>query len=385
MIEIKDKANCCGCYGCYNICPTKAIEMVEDENGFKYPIVNKEKCVNCGLCEKVCPIINNKKEKKKDIKVYACMNKNTDTRMRSSSGGIFSLIASYILDLNGVVFGAKFNENFQVIHSYIENKEELYTFQGSKYVQTQIGEMYQKAKEFLEQDKYVLFTGTPCQIEGLYSYLGKEYEKLYTQDIICHGVPSPIVWRKYLEEFNKKYNGKPKEISFREKRNMGWSNYEMKLQYSTDSYITSHNKDIYMKAFLSDICLRDSCYACNFKKKNRNSDITLADFWGIDNIDKEMNDDKGTSLVIINSKKGNQLFEKIKQNTIYKEEDFEEAIKYNPSMINSVKLHKNRENFFKELENNNLEVLVKKYTKRPLYRRILGKIKRIIKKVIKKK
>ena len=185
----------------------------------------------------------------------------------------------------------------------------------------------------------------------------------------------------------KKYRLEKKEIwgGVREKRNMGWSNFEMKLQYSTDSYITSHNKDIYMKAFLSDICLRDSCYACNFKKKNRNSDITLADFWGIDNIDKEMNDDKGTSLVIINSKKGNQLFEKIKQNTIYKEEDFEEAIKYNPSMINSVKLHKNRENFFKELENNNLEVLVKKHTKRPLYRRILGKIKRIIKKVIKKK
>lgn len=384
MIEIKNKVECCGCYGCYNICPTKAIEMVEDEKGFKYPSVNNEKCVDCGLCEKVCPILNNKKEEKKDIKVYACMNKNTDTRMKSSSGGIFTLIASYILDLDGVVFGAKFDDDFQVIHSFIEHKEELYQFRGSKYVQSKIGDMYKKAKKFLEQNRYVLFTGTPCQIEGLYSYLGKEYEKLYTQDIICHGVPSPMVWRKYLQEFNIKYKGKPKEISFREKSNTGWNNFEMKLQYDTDSYITSHNEDIYMKAFLYNICLRDSCYACNFKKKDRISDITLADFWGINNIDKEMNDNKGTSLVIINSKKGNQLFEKIEQNTICKEEDFEEAVKYNPSMISSVKMHKNRENFFKGLENNDLEVLVKKYTKIPLYRKILRKSKAIVKKIIKK-
>lgn len=384
MIKIDNKEECCGCYGCYNVCLTKAIEMVEDEKGFKYPIINKEKCVNCGLCEKVCPIINNKKEEKKDIKVYACINKNTDTRMKSSSGGIFSLIASYILDLNGVVFGAKFNEEFQVIHSYIGNKEELYAFQGSKYVQSQIGEMYKKAKEFLEQDRYVLFSGTPCQIEGLYSYLGKEYEKLYTQDVICHGVPSPMVWQKYLEEFNKKYNEKPKEISFRNKDKNGWIDFAMKLNYDNGEYVLSHNKDLYMKAFLSDICLRDSCYDCKFKKKDRISDITLADFWGIENIDKEMNDDKGTSLVIVNSVKGNQLFEKIKQNTIYKEEDFEEAIKYNPNMINSAKMHKNREKFFKELENTNLEFLVKKYTKKSLYKKILGKTKRIIKKIIQK-
>ena len=382
MIEIKNKIDCCGCYGCYNICSTKAIEMIDDEKGFKYPVVNKEKCIHCGLCEKVCPIINNKKEKEKNIKAYACINKDIDTRMKSSSGGMFALIADYILDLNGVVFGAEFDANFQVIHSYIENKEELYKFQGSKYVQSQIGEMYKKAKEFLEEDRYVLFTGTSCQIEGLYQYLRREYDKLYTQDIICHGVPSPKVWKKYLNEMNSKYKDIPKKISFRDKNRNGWQDFSMKLEYNDTTYVLSHDEDIYMKAFLKDVCLRDSCYKCNFKKKNRNSDITLADFWGINNIDKEMNDEKGTSLVIVNSLKGNKLFEEIKTNTIYKQVDFEKAIKYNLNMINSAKVHKNREKFFKELENTNLEFLVKKYTKKPLYKKVLGKTKKIIKKVI---
>ena len=382
MIEIKNKIDCCGCYGCYNICSTKAIEMIDDEKGFKYPVVNKEKCIHCGLCEKVCPIIKKKKKKKKNIKAYACINKDIDTRMKSSSGGMFALIADYILDLNGVVFGAEFDANFQVIHSYIENKEELYKFQGSKYVQSQIGEMYKKAKEFLEEDRYVLFTGTSCQIEGLYQYLRREYDKLYTQDIICHGVPSPKVWKKYLNEMNSKYKDIPKKISFRDKNRNGWQDFSMKLEYNDTTYVLSHDEDIYMKAFLKDVCLRDSCYKCNFKKKNRNSDITLADFWGINNIDKEMNDEKGTSLVIVNSLKGNKLFEEIKTNTIYKQVDFEKAIKYNLNMINSAKVHKNREKFFKELENTNLEFLVKKYTKKPLYKKVLGKTKKIIKKVI---
>ena len=383
MIDIEDKANCCGCYSCYNICPKKAIEMVEDEKGFKYPKIDKEKCIDCGLCEKVCPIINNKNFEK-EVKAYACFNKNLETRMNSSSGGIFSLIANYILDLNGIVFGAQFDKEYNVVHSYIENQKDLYKFQCSKYVQSDIGDTYKKAKEFLDNDKYVLFTGTPCQIEGLYKFLRRDYDKLYTQDFICHGVPSPRVWRKYLKETNNMYNSQPKNISFRSKDN-SWQDFELKIQYENNVYRNTQGKDTYLRAFLNDICLRDSCYQCNFKKKNRLSDFTLADFWGIDNIDKSMNDDKGISLVVVNSNKGKELFEKLKENLEYKEVNFDDAIKYNMNMVSSVKMNKNREKFFNDLDKNDLDSLVKKYIKKKsILRRILGKVKRIVKKIIKK-
>ena len=383
MIDFKDKSNCCGCYSCYNICPKKAIEMVEDEKGFKYPKIDKEKCIDCGLCEKVCPIINNKNVEK-EVKAYACFNKNLETRMNSSSGGIFSLIANYILDLNGIVFGAQFDKEYNVVHSYIENQKDLYKFQCSKYVQSDVGDTYKKAKEFLDNDKYVLFTGTPCQIEGLYKFLRRDYDKLYTQDFICHGVPSPRVWRKYLKEKNNMYNSQPKNISFRSKDN-SWQDFELKIQYENNVYRNTQGKDTYLRAFLNDICLRDSCYQCNFKKKNRLSDFTLADFWGIDNIDKSMNDDKGISLVVVNSNKGKELFEKLKENLEYKEVNFDVAIKYNMNMISSVKMNKNSEKFFNDLDKNDLDSLVKKYIKKKsILRRILGKVKRIVKKIIKK-
>lgn len=383
MIKIENKENCCGCWACVNICPKDAITMVEDEKGFKYPKIDKEKCIDCGLCEKVCPIINNKNVEK-EVKAYACFNKNLETRMNSSSGGIFSLIANYILDLNGIVFGAQFDKEYNVVHSYIENQKDLYKFQCSKYVQSDVGDTYKKAKEFLDNDKYVLFTGTPCQIEGLYKFLRRDYDKLYTQDFICHGVPSPRVWRKYLKETNNMYNSQPKNISFRSKDN-SWQDFELKIQYENNVYRNTQGKDTYLRAFLNDICLRDSCYQCNFKKKNRLSDFTLADFWGIDNIDKSMNDDKGISLVVVNSNKGKELFEKLKENLEYKEVNFDDAIKYNMNMVSSVKMNKNREKFFNDLDKNDLDSLVKKYIKKKsILRRILGKVKRIVKKIIKK-
>lgn len=192
MIKIEDKSKCSGCHACYSICEKKAIIMKEDKKGFKYPSVNKEKCTNCNLCEKVCPILNNQTISNEPI-AYACYNKNEKVRLESSSGGIFSLISAEILKKDGVVFGASFNNEFMIEHTCIESIEELYKFRGSKYVQSIIGDTYKKAKEFLKHGKYVLFTGTPCQIEGLLKYLGKDYDNLYTQDIICHGVPSPNV------------------------------------------------------------------------------------------------------------------------------------------------------------------------------------------------
>lgn len=381
MIDITDKEKCCGCYGCYSICPANAIEMKEDKKGFKYPIINKEKCINCNLCEKICPIIN-KKNVNNNPKAYAAYNIDSEVRFNSSSGGIFSLLAEKILENNGVVFGATFDKNFMVYHRKIKSIGELELLRTSKYVQSVIGETYKECKEELENGKNVLFTGTPCQINGLYKYLQRKYDNLYTQDIICHGVPSPKVWRKYLEFRRKKDAKQPVRINFRHKEN-GWNLYALLLQYNNSAYKTNHSNDLFMQAFLRNACLRDSCYNCSFKDKNRISDITLADFWGIDKISPKMNDNKGTSLVIINSIKGQKIFDSISKKMKFEEVNFEESIKYNLSMTTSASKHKSSEEFFENLDALDFDVLVKKYSKDSdfILIKVLRKFKRVVEKL----
>lgn len=384
MINIQEKSNCCGCQACYNICPKNAIEMIEDKKGFKYPKINKEKCVNCGLCEKVCPILN-KKQIKNAPKAYACINKDEEIRMQSTSGGIFTLIASAIIKKGGIVFGAAFNDEFGVHHTYSETIEDLKKFRSSKYLQSDMQLSYKKAKEFLDDGKYVLFTGTPCQIEGFKSYLmGKEYDKLYLQDIICHGVPSPLVWKKYKKYRENKVNSKLEQMSFRSKENTMWSNYyvDMKFEDNTN-YNINHNDDVYMKAFLKHLSLRESCTDCKFKKNNRLSDITLADFWGIQNVKPELNDEKGTSLVIVNSTKGQDLINEIRELMICEEVDFQKAIAGNPSFNTSSKANPKADEFFLELDKDvDFEKLVKKYIpKDSIFTKVKRKIKKIIKKI----
>lgn len=377
MQKIIDKDNCTGCYACFNICPTKAIDMIEDEKGFKTYAIDKDKCINCGMCKKVCPVINNKEENK-DIEAFACMNKNENIRKESSSGGIFYLLAQYILEKKGVVFGASFDNNWDVEHTYIEKIEDIKKLMGSKYVQSTIGDSYEKVKEFLENDRYVLFTGTPCQIEGLNKFLGKEYDKLYTQDVICHGVPSPKVWRKYLQFRKMKDKKIPSNINFRNKED-GWQNFHIKFKYERNSYKMLANNDIYMQSFLRNTILRDSCYNCHFKKLYRLSDITLADFWGVKRVLPEMNDNKGTSLIIVNSKKGQTLIKEINEKIEMKGVDIKEAIKYNPSMIKSVDKDEKREDFFDNIDKIEFDELVKKHTTGPkMINKIKSKVKALI-------
>ncbi len=382
MISVCDKTNCTGCFACANICPKQCINMTADNEGFLYPVVNVSLCINCGLCEKICPLLNAKTASDgRETKAYAAISKDEKIRLASSSGGLFTLIAESILDKDGVVFGAAFDEDFNVIHTYTEEKAGLELFRGSKYVQSVIGETYKQAKEFLENGRTVLFTGTPCQIGGLYAYLGKNYENLITQDLICHGVPSPAVWRKYLEYRECVSRAGARGISFRRKT-CGWKKFYVSFEFSNDTeYVSKLTDDPYMQAFLSNLCLRPSCYDCSFKTKHRQADITLADFWGIQNFLPEMDDDKGTSLVVLHSDKGINVFEKIKNEITFKEVPLDNAIAYNSSMVKSVDMPKKRKTFMNDIQIGPFDKVVKKYRSVSFYGKLKTKLKTILRKI----
>ena len=379
MVEIRSKQDCCGCRACYNICPHNAISMREDEEGFIYPIIDKEKCVHCGLCQKICPVINAKSnENHSKIETIAAYTKNVKARMCSSSGGIFFELAQKILETKGVVIGAGYDENFNVIHKIIFHKEDLEELQGSKYVQSDTKDTYKETKKLLEDGKRVLYVGTPCQIAGLKAYLKRDYEELYTCDLVCHGVPSPKVWEKYLDENKKKE--KIKECYFRNK-DKGWNVFSLKIIYENDKYDRKTlDKDKFLQLFLRNYSLRPSCYHCQFSKFPRVADISLGDFWRVENKYTEFKDDKGTSLILINSEKGKQMFNWIKDNLYYRQDcDLEYAIKCNPCICGSVNEPIEREQFFKDLDSMTFEELSKKYLpKEKLYSKIYRKITMIL-------
>lgn len=308
MINIQDKSKCCGCSACLHICPKCSISFKEDREGFLYPELNKKTCVDCGLCEKVCPFLNQNDERL-PLKVFAAKHPDDEIRMSSSSGGIFTLLAEQVIDEGGVVFGAKFNENWEVIHDFTETKDGLTPFRGSKYVQSRIGGAYAIAEGFLKSGRKVMFTGTPCQIAGLKKYLRKEYDNLLTVDFVCHGVPSPMVWRKYLSEELQHHKDKVlKTIEFRDK-SIGWKKFSFVLKFDR-SLVDGENRPVltsvfyenpYMRAFLSNLSLRPSCYACPAKSGKSGADITIGDFWGIDKVSKEIDDDRGISLCLLHN------------------------------------------------------------------------------------
>lgn len=383
MNEIVKKEDCCGCHACFNACPKGAITMEEDDKGFRYPKIDSKKCIDCGLCKRVCPVLKNTMLKT-ETKAYACYNLNEQERRDSSSGGIFVLLAKEVLRRNGVVFGAAFDDNFVVKHIKITTEKDLIKLMGSKYVQSTIGTTYREVKDFLNKGVTVLYTGTPCQIEGLKSFLGKDYPQLYTQDIICHGVPSPKVWEKYKAYRIKKDKEIPTGISFRNK-DQGWVLFNMKFFYNKKIYCKNQTQDLFLRTFLRNICLRDSCYHCHFKKKSRISDITLADYWGVQHIHKDFFDNKGTSLVLVNSVKGKELFDAIRKQMVCIETNFEQALQYNSAMISSVKPDKNRDFFFEDLDKLEFDELAKKYVKRKsLFSRVVRKCRNVVRKAINK-
>lgn len=326
MIEIIDKQLCCGCAACVQACPKHCISLREDKEGFFYPLVEKEHCIDCHLCEKVCPFLNIA-EAKVPAMVLAAYNENGQERQISSSGGIFILLAKEIIGKGGVVFGAVFDENWKVKHTYAETMEEVYPMLQSKYVQSDVGATYHEAECFLKSGRYVLYCGTPCQISGLNRFLKRKYANLTLVDFLCHGVPSPGVWRKYVtKELSKaarsaavgkntvlssSLNPMPTlgGIEFRDKTQRGWKKFSFVVRSSSalkadkNSVLLSdnHNVNPYMKGFLSDIYLRPSCYQCKCKNGRSGSDLTLGDFWCVERLDNKIDDDKGLSLLLVNN------------------------------------------------------------------------------------
>ena len=346
--------------------------MVADNEGFLYPVVDESTCIECGLCEKVCHELH-PLEERKPLKVLAAINKDEEVRLKSSSGGIFYLLAERVISGGGVVFGARFDEQWQVIIDYAETMEDVKAFMGSKYVQARTGSAYHEAKKFLSEGRKVLFTGTPCQIAGLYHFLRKPYDKLLSVDFICHGTPSPKVWSMYLDEVIRE-GQRISSVEFRNKKK-GWKNFCFNLSYNendkTISMLSPFTQNHYMKAFLRNIILRPSCYDCKTKSGRSHSDITIADFWGINTIFPDMDDDKGTGLVFINTDKGALSLNMKKMTTA--EVDYERVKPLNSACYRSPIAHPKRVDFFNRLDKElSIITLIEEYTRLTFKQRIWG-------------
>ena len=369
MIHIVDKRDCCGCSACVQRCPKHCITLYEDSEGFLYPKVDENSCIDCGLCEKVCPLLN-RPEAITPQAVMAVKNCNEEERLTSSSGGVFVAVAQKVIQEGGVVFGAVFDEHWEVKHTYAETLEEVRPMMGSKYLQSRMENCYREAEQFLKQGRKVLFTGSPCQVTGLYSFLRKDYPNLLCVDFLCHGVPSPGIWRRYLEEtfFNparRAAAGKNTVLSsslktvpvltgieFRDKKSYGWKKYSFVVRGKSASMADKnsvllsviHRENAFMRGFLSDIYLRPSCYRCRCKNGVSHSDLTIADYWGIDRLMPDFDDDKGVGLVLVNTGKGKEMFNSLDMEI--RMSSLDDARRLNGGFKEMVKVHPKRDKFF---------------------------------------
>ena len=412
MINIIDKHDCCGCEACMQACPKRCISLERDKEGFLYPIVNTNICVECGVCERMCPVINTG-EQTFPLQVWAARNEDEEIRRQSSSGGIATKLAEKIIDEGGVVFGVIMTEQCEAIHTFTETKAGLEAFRGSKYIQSRVGESFKQAKEFLKAGRKVLFIGTPCQISGLKHFLRKDYSTLYTVDFICHGVPSPGVFKWYIQEEVNKYvsarkgrknsvsfspiHSIPKgdiqlpeglkvvDIHFRDKRE-GWKKYSFVLQLAeasadgkknTVSFSSNVSENIFLKGFCSDLYLRPSCHKCPVRSYRSGSDLTIADFWGQEYMFPEFDNDTGTSCVIVKTTKGQTLFSSVKH--IKKEiKALEQVLSFNPSLIESKPEGMQRRKFWRNVGKYSFSETCQVAMKLTIFERVMAKIKRVL-------
>ncbi len=385
MINITDKTKCCGCSACVQRCPKQCIVMKEDEQGFLYPVIDTATCIDCRLCEKVCPMLN-PFATKEPLQILAAKNKNEEQRLRSSSGGTFILLAEHIIKQGGVVFGARFNSQWEVEHCYAETIEELEPLMRSKYVQSNIGNTYKEAERFLKQGRQVMFVGTSCQIVGLKRFLRKEYNNLLAVDFICHGVPSPGIWRKYMEEIKSpKSSSVITDINFREKQNggYGWGKSgfiirgEFPLPKSGNTFLKSglSSENIFMRGFLANLYLRPSCYNCTAKHGTSNSDLTIADFWGIQDYHTEFDDNKGVSVIFEHTEKGREIVDRISSYIEKIDSNMVEATTSNPFYLRAVSIPPKYSLFWRTyFKTKSVHISVEKSFKRTFIERIKSRL-----------
>lgn len=384
MIDITNKENCCGCNACNVICPKQCINMPIDEEGFFYPHINITNCIKCGLCEKVCPILNKKKD---DIVrydkplVFAAYNSNHVVRLDSTSGGIYSALAERMFNLGGFVSGAIYNEDHTVSHIVTNDRNRLTELRSSKYLQSYTNSLFFDISQLLKKGEKILICATPCQISALYSYLGhNDYENLITCDFICKGVNSPKVFQKYIEMLELQYHSKAVKIKFKNKT-FGWHRFSTKIDFANGKkYIKDRYHDLFMIGYLqSGNFARPSCYSCKFKGFPQKSDITLGDFWGIENVDSSMDQDFGTSLIMINSNKGLLFFENLGNSIVKKEFNMEDAEIGNQAINSPLKATtNNRKSFFDALDKIPFEQVAKQFfAKVTLTQKIKNKLRPI--------
>ena len=375
-IKLASPIDCTACAACVSVCPQKCISMVEDKEGFLQPKIDTKQCILCHKCEKTCPILNTESISDDfETKAYAVINKDDEIRAQSSSGGVFFPLAKWVIEQGGVVFGARWNDKWDVVHDYAEDIEGVKAFMRSKYVQSVVGDTLKQAKDFLDSGRWVLYSGTPCQLGGLRAYLGKEYDKLIQVDLICHGVPSPGVWRSYLKD----YFGKDEllDVNFRDKRE-GWLNFQCVTTTATTTICEKQMGNPYFKGFLNNVYLRNSCYGCRFRQYHRTSDITLADYWGVNKLCLDMYDDKGTSIVFVHSQKGQYLMDKVCDNMIILEQVKENAILYNASVIQSMTMPDTRKVYFTTFRHIGFARSAFLLNNKSLYNRITRKLRKVL-------
>ncbi len=357
-----EKSRCSGCGACWNVCPAGAIVPKEDDLGFTYPKITN-RCINCNLCEKTCyNRLNCYNENREKPEVYAAWSSNSQIRFKSTSGGIFYEIAKFILEQGGYIVGARYGD-YKVEHAIAKNHDELIALLQSKYVQSDIGFIYKDIKKELDNGRPIAFCGTPCQVAAVKSFLGKKYTNFIAIDFICRGVNSPKAYRAWLYEIENLFKSKIDRVWFKYKKR-GWksSPRRVRLDFADGKNVVfEKEKNTYMTGYLGpNLYIRPSCSKCNFKGSHRTSDITLADFWGVE---KKLDDDKGTSMVMVNSDVGKVVFEKISKNLNYYEKEYGQAIVANGCFTSSVSLNPNSEKFLRDLDYESFSVVLKKYYK----------------------
>lgn len=384
MIDIKNKVDCCGCNACGDICPTDAIEFVTDNEGFWYPKVNLDKCINCGLCEKTCPIINIDSLKKNDFDTptcYAAENKNLEVVFDSTSGGLFSAFADRMYRDKGYVGGAVFSQDCKSVKHFISaDKHDLPALRSSKYLQSDLNGFYKQVKELLVSGEKVLVCGCPCQMAGLRAFLRKSYDNLVILDFICLGINSPLIWRKYMDSFEERY-GSPVVYAKPKSKELGWRNLTQKVRLANGEVkFETRNESNYTQGYISTHAyIRPSCYECKFRGFPRIADITLADFWGIEKYSNELEKDLGTSLVMVNSEKGEKWFDKINGRLNYIPMPFDATLQGNPALTKDALIPDiDRTQFFKDVNELKFTELAEKYRFFPCLTK-RAKIKKVIK------